>query len=196
MMLGNLAALPQRNVVRLLAYSSIAQSGYLLMGVAALPRSDEGLPALVYYAIAYTATNLAAFAVVLAVQRQQGSVDLDAFAGLGRRHAWWTAALVLSLLGLLPLAGFNGELEVFKAAIDAGQAWLAIAAILNTVVWLYYYLRVIALTVLNDATPRRLLRAGPSLTAALGVAAVATVAIGVVAEPVLRLADRATAMIA
>src|ERR671918_575137 len=154
MTLGNVAALPQRNVVRLLAYSSIAQSGYLLMGVAALESSDQGLPALVYYALAYAAMNLAAFAVVLAVQRERGSVDLDAYRGLGRTHPWWTAALVLSflsLLGLPPLAGFVGKLELFTAAIDADQTWLAAIAVVNTVVSLYYYLRVIAPAVLDSA---------------------------------------------
>jgi NADH-quinone oxidoreductase subunit N len=197
MTLGNLAALAQRNVVRLLAYSSIAQSGYLLMGVAALSGSDQALPALVYYAIAYAATNLAAFAVVLAVQRERGSVDVSAFAGLGRRHPWWTAALVLSflsLLGLPPLSGFVGKLEVFTAAIDAGQAWLAVVAVVNTVVSLPYYLRVIAPAVLQDpegpAAPRRAVAAGPALGLALAVATVATVGFGVVAEPLLRLAER------
>lgn len=199
MTLGNVAALPQRNVVRLLAYSSIAQSGYLLMGVAAISSSEDGLPALVYYAIAYAATNLAAFAVVLAVQRERDSVDLEAFAGLGRRHPWWTAALALSflsLLGLPPLSGFVGKLEVFKAAIDADQSWLAVVAVLNTVVSLYYYLRVIAPTVLqrepDDAPAPR--RAAPTLAVALAAATVATVALGIGAEPVLRLAERAVAL--
>jgi proton-translocating NADH-quinone oxidoreductase chain N len=199
MTLGNLAALPQRNVVRLLAYSSIAQSGYLLMGVAALEASDQGLPALVYYAIAYAAMNLAAFAVVLAVQRERDSVDLDAFRGLGRRHPWWTATLVvsfLSLLGLPPLAGFVGKLEVFRAAIDADQAWLAAIAVVNTVISLYYYLRVIAPTVLDrSSAPETPTPVGPShvaLTAALGITGLATVGFGVAAEPLLRLAERAT----
>jgi proton-translocating NADH-quinone oxidoreductase chain N len=196
MTLGNLAALPQRNVVRLLAYSSIAQSGYLLMGVAALEASDQGLPALVYYAIAYAAMNLAAFAVVLAVQREQHSVDLDAFRGLGRRHPWWTAALVisfLSLLGLPPLAGFVGKLEVFRAAIDADQAWLAAIAVVNTVVSLYYYLRVIATSVLEQPELEAVHpRPHGALTAALAATAVATVGFGVAAEPLLRLAERAS----
>jgi len=196
MTLGNLAALWQRDVVRLLAYSSIAQSGYLLMGVAALSASDRGLPALVYYAIAYAATNLAAFAVVLAVQRERGSVDVSAFAGLGRVHPWWTAALVLallSLLGLPPLSGFVGKLEVFKAAVDADQAWLAVVAVVNTVVSLFYYLRVIAPTVLEPGEADAPSTAAPPVLAlALGVAAVATVGIGLVAEPLLALAERAT----
>src|ERR671918_2782169 len=202
MTLGNVAALPQRNVVRLLAYSSIAQSGYLLMGVAALEGSDQGLPALVYYAIAYAAMNLAAFAVVLAVQRERGSVDLDAFLGLGRRHPWWTAALVvsfLSLLGLPPLAGFVGKLELFTAAIDADQAWLAAIAVVNTVVSLYYYLRVIAPAVLEPpAEPAPVSGAAGTIAVArplglvLAVTAAATVAFGVAAEPLLSLADKAT----
>ncbi len=201
MTLGNVAALPQRNVVRLLAYSSIAQSGYLLMGVAALERSDQGLPALVYYALAYAAMNLGAFAVVLAVSRERGSVDLDALRGLGRTHPWWTVVLVLSflsLLGLPPLAGFVGKLELFKAAIDAGQAWLAVIAVVNTVISLYYYLRVIAPAVLEapDVRPASSSGARPvwrqPLTAALAVTAVATVAFGLAAEPLLRLAARAT----
>jgi NADH-quinone oxidoreductase subunit N len=204
MTVGNLAALPQRNVVRLLAYSSIAQSGYLVMGVAALAASDQGLPALVYYAIAYAATNLAAFAVVVAVQRERGSVDLAAFRGLGRVHPWWTAALVvsfLSLLGLPPLSGFVGKLEVFTAAIDAGQAWLAAFAVVNTVISLYYYLRVIGPAVLpgEDSPPHEPIpaaRTGGVLAAALGVCAVATVGLGVVAGPFLDLANQATALVA
>ena len=198
MTVGNIAALPQRNVVRLLAYSSIAQSGYLLMGVAAMSSSDEGLPALVYYVIAYAVTNLAAFAVVLAVQRERGSVDIDAFAGLGRAHPWWTAALILSflsLLGLPPLAGFVGKLEVFTAAIDADQAWLAAVAVVNTVISLYYYLKVIAPTVLADpGVPRRAAgrRFNPSLAGALAVTAIATVGFGIAAQPLLELAERAT----
>jgi NADH-quinone oxidoreductase subunit N len=201
MTVGTLAAIPQTSVVRLLAYSSIAQSGFLLMGVAALEGSERALPALLFYAFAYAAANLAAFAVVLAVQRARGSVDVSAFAGLGRSHPWWTAALVLSLLslfGLPPLAGFVAKLEVFSAAIDAGQAWLAVVGIAMTVVSLYPYLRVIAPAVLapagEPARPSRTPRPGFALAAALGVSAVATVVVGIGAEPFLSLAEEARAM--
>lgn len=202
MTLGNVAALPQRNVVRLMAYSSIAQSGYLLMGIAAMERSDQGLPAFVFYAFAYAAMNLAAFAVIYAVQRERRSVDIDAFRGLGRAHPWWTAVLMLSLLSLLglpPLAGFVGKLELFKASIDAGQAWLAVVAVINSVISLVYYLRVIAPTVLEPVSgatdaDSEVIGRDWGLSIVLATGAIATVAIGIFAEPLIRLAEAATAL--
>jgi proton-translocating NADH-quinone oxidoreductase chain N len=138
---GNLAALPQTNVVRLLAYSSIAQAGYFLLGVAALGASDLAVQSLVVFAAAYAAMNLGAFAVTLGVGR-----ELGAFAGLGWSRPWTGAAMVvflLSLVGVPPLAGFAGKLLLFGAAIDAGMAWLAIVAILNSVLSLAVYLRIV-----------------------------------------------------
>lgn len=192
---GNLAMIPQRNLVRLLAYSSIAQSGYLLMGVAALHGSEQGIPSLLFYAIAYAATNLAAFAVVLAVSRERRSVDVSALRGLGRTHPWWTAALalaMLSLVGIPPLAGFVGKLEVFRAAIDAGQAWLAVIAVVNTVISLYPYLRVISPTVLEPPPDGvATVRSGLPLVSAAGVSTVGVVLVGVGAEPLLSVAQKA-----
>jgi len=203
MSLGNLAALRQHSAVRLLAYSSIAQSGYLLMAVAALERSERALPALVYYAIAYAVANLAAFAVVIAVQRERGSVDLSAFAGLGRRHPWQAAALglsLLSLVGIPPVTGFVGKLELFAASIDAGQSWLAVVAVVNTVVSLFYYLRLLAPAVLEPsaAAPSSLTRsrdARGALRVALVSAAVAVLAFGVAAQPLLALAEHAAMLV-
>ena len=138
---GNLAALPQTNVVRLLAYSSIAQAGYFLLGIVALGRSALAIQALVVFAAAYAAMNLGAFAVVARVGR-----DLAAYSGAGRAAPWTGGALViflLSLVGVPPLAGFAGKLLLFGAAIDAGYAWLAVVAILNSVLSLAVYLRII-----------------------------------------------------
>jgi NADH-quinone oxidoreductase subunit N len=197
MVFGTAAMFPQQNAVRLLAYSSISQSGFMLIGVAALDGSAQGIPALLYYLIAYAVTNLAAFGVVAAVERETGSVEIEAFRGLGRRHPWWTAALVLSLLSLLgvpPLAGFVGKLEVFTAAIDADMAWLAGVGILATVVSLYPYLRLIAPATLDAGglgIPRGRLR--PALVLAAIVATLATVGIGVGAEPFLDVAEQAVA---
>ena len=138
---GNLAALPQTNVVRLLAYSSIAQSGYFLLGIVALGRSALAIQSLVVFAAAYAAMNLGAFAVVARAGR-----DLEAFGGVGRSAPWTGAAMViflLSLVGVPPLGGFVGKLLLFGAAIDAGYAWLAVIAVLNSVLSLAVYLRII-----------------------------------------------------
>jgi NADH-quinone oxidoreductase subunit N len=169
------------------------------MAVAALERSDRALPALVYYALAYAAGNLAAFAVVIAVQRERGSVQLSAFAGLGRRHPWQAAALglsLLSLVGIPPVAGFVGKLELFSASIDAGQSWLAVIAVVNTVISLFYYLRLLAPAVM-DPTPPVASDVGRSLVGrrvlrtALAACAAAVLLFGLAAQPLLALAERA-----
>jgi len=138
---GNLAALPQTNVVRLLAYSSIAQAGYFLLGVVGIGRTDLAIKALVVFAAAYAAMNLGAFAITARVGR-----DLDTFTGIGFSAPWTGGAMVvflLSLVGVPPLAGFVGKLLLFGAAIDAGYTWLAVAGILNSVLSLAVYLRII-----------------------------------------------------
>ena len=138
---GNLAALPQTNVIRLLAYSSIAQAGYFLLGVVGVGRTDLAVKALVIFAAAYAAMNLGAFAITAQVGR-----DLTAFTGIGFSAPWTGGAMVaflLSLVGVPPLAGFVGKLLLFGAAIDAGYTWLAVAGILNSVLSLAVYLRII-----------------------------------------------------
>ena len=138
---GNLAALAQTNVVRLLAYSSIAQAGYFLLGVVALGHGVIELQSLVVFAAAYAAMNLGAFAIVARVGR-----GLDAFNGLARAAPWTGAAMIIflfSLVGVPPLGGFVGKLLLFGAAIDAGYTWLAVIAILNSVLSLAVYLRII-----------------------------------------------------
>ncbi len=138
---GNLAALAQTNVIRLLAYSSIAQSGYFLLGVVAVGRGELAVRSLVVFAAAYVAMNMGAFAVVALV-----GWDLGAFTWLGRSAPWVGAAMtvfLLSLVGVPPLGGFVGKLLLFGAAIEAGYTWLAVVAILNSVLSLAVYLRVI-----------------------------------------------------
>ncbi|MDP9438583.1 MAG: NADH-quinone oxidoreductase subunit N, partial [Actinomycetota bacterium] len=138
---GNLAALAQENVVRLLAYSSIAQSGYFLLGVVAVGESGLAVPSLVVFAAAYAAMNIGAFAIVALAGR-----NLRDFAGLGRSRPAAGAAMVvflISLVGIPPLGGFVGKFLLFGAAIDAGFAWLAVVGILNSVVSLGVYLRIV-----------------------------------------------------
>ncbi|MBS1895361.1 MAG: NADH-quinone oxidoreductase subunit N [Actinobacteria bacterium] len=201
MLFGVVAMIPQRSAVRLLAYSSISQTGFMLIAVAALPGSVDATRSLVFFFASYAVANLAAFAVVLAVARETGSADVDALAGLGRRHPWWTAALVLavlSLFGLPPLGGFVAKLTVFGAAIDAGQAWLAVLGIVATVISLYPYLRMIAPAILSPRPDRRPAVQPPALGRVLGpalaVTAGASLLFGVAAQPLLEVARDSTAM--
>lgn len=179
---GYLAALGQRNVVRLLAYSSIAQAGYFLLGVLAVNSGHLAVPALVVFAAAYAAMNLGAFALTLGVGR-----NLDAFGGLVRRDALAGVAMIvflLSLTGIPPLAGFTGKYLLFGAALDAHYLWLAIVAVLNSVVSLAVYLRIVGPIVGAGEGRRPGLRHRLTMTTWL-LALGATLALGLAAQPLL-----------
>ncbi len=177
---GNLAALVQDNVVRLLAYSSIAQSGYFLLGVVAIGQSGLAVRSLILFTAAYAAMNLGAFAVVLSVGR-----DLRSFAGFGRTNPAAGVAMVIfliSLVGIPPLAGFVGKFLLFGAAIDAGFTWLAVIAILNSVLSLGVYLRVV---VPMYGQPKEVTAPSRTLAAVWMIALVFTLGIGVTAQVLL-----------
>jgi NADH-quinone oxidoreductase subunit N len=144
MTVGNLAALTQKSVTRMLAYSSIAHAGYAMIGVVAY--SQLGTASTIFYLIAYMLTNLLAFAIVAIVALASGSEEFHAYNGLSRRNAaLGLAALVafLSLSGMPPFAGFVGKVFVFVAAVETGWVWLAIVGVLNSIFGLYYYLNVL-----------------------------------------------------
>jgi NADH-quinone oxidoreductase subunit N len=144
MTVGNLIALAQRNIKRLLAYSSIAHAGYALVGVVAV--STLGINSVVFYLGAYMLTNLAAFGVAVTFYRVVGSDDIAAYAGLSRRKPGLALAMLvafLSLGGMPPLAGFVAKILVFAAAVQANFIWLVVIGVLNSIVGLYYYLKVL-----------------------------------------------------
>ena len=144
MFVGNLLALAQRNIKRLLAYSSIAQAGYILVGVAA--NSALGTSSAVYYLMAYLLTNLAAFGIVTIVGKTVGSDEISAYAGLSRRSPGLALALLVCLLslgGIPPFAGFFAKVWVFGAAVQSGLVWLALLGFINSMIALYYYLVVL-----------------------------------------------------
>jgi len=177
---GNLVALVQDNVVRLLAYSSIAQSGYFLLGVVAVGESWLALSSLVVFAAAYAAMNLGAFAVVALAGKA-----LHDFAGLGRTNPAAGVAMVIfliSLVGVPPLAGFVGKFLLFAAAMDSGFVWLAVVGILNSVLSLAVYLRIV---VPMYQQPKDAPGLAPAVTAIWTTALVATVAIGLAAQLLL-----------
>ena len=144
MTLGNALAIPQKNIKRLLAYSSIAHAGYALIGVAAL--SELGITSVVFYIVVYMITNLAAFGVVAAFWRISGSDQISDYAALSRRSPKLALIMLvtfLSLAGMPPLGGFVAKFFVFAAAVNAGLVWLAIIGVLNAIVGLYYYMIVL-----------------------------------------------------
>jgi NADH-quinone oxidoreductase subunit N len=174
MTLGNLIAITQDNVKRMLAYSSIAHTGYMLVGLAAYAGGQSsGLTAVLFYGAAYTFMNMGAFAVIAALQRRPGvSSQISTFAGLGRRDPWLGALMfifLLSLTGIPPLAGFWAKAYVIVAALQAG-GWLTVLAVLamvNAAAAAFYYLRVVVYMYMRDpaeegrATPPGMLfRAG------------------------------------
>ena len=141
MTVGNLLALPQTNIKRLIAFSSVAHAGYALIGVVAL--SKLGAASVVFYLAAYIATNLLAFGIVMAFSRVTGLEDLKDYSGMSRRNpalALMMLAAFLSLAGMPPFGGFVAKVFVFAAGIQAGYTWLVVIGILNSIVGVYYYL--------------------------------------------------------
>lgn len=156
MVLGNLVAIVQSSVRRLIAYSAIAHAGYMLLAI--LSHNDQGLKALIYYAVTYGLTTIGAFGVVAVVERGTGGEKLSDFAGLSRRAplvSFCMLIFMLSLAGIPPLAGFFGKFYVFTAAVNAdapnlGLLWLVILAVAMSAVSLYYYLQVMKKIYVSD----------------------------------------------
>jgi NADH-quinone oxidoreductase subunit N len=153
MTLGNLAALHQTNLKRMLAYSGIAHAGYILMGFSVL--SHDGIRAILVYLVVYYLMNLGAFWVVMVVANATGREDLDAYRGLawrgGAMPAVALAIFMFSLTGLPPLAGFIGKFYLFAAVVQAKLYFLAVVGVLNSVVSLYYYVRPVRAMFLEKA---------------------------------------------
>ena len=193
MFTGNLLALAQKNIKRLLAYSSIAQAGYILIGVAA--GSDFGASGAVYYLMSYLVTNLAAFGIVALASRATGSDEISSYAGLSRRSPGLALALLAALLslgGIPPFAGFFGKLLVFGAAIQAGQIWLAVVGIINSVIGLYYYLTVMKVVYLyRSEDENKPMPASLSWKVALVVCVLGILVMGVIFAPWYNLATEA-----
>jgi NADH-quinone oxidoreductase subunit N len=185
MTLGNLLAMVQKNLKRLLAYSSIAHAGYALIGLATL--TPDGLGATAFYLLAYLLANLAAFTVVVWISKAAGSDDLTALAGLSRRNPGAALALLaalLSLAGMPPFAGFAGKAFLFASAVEARLAWLAAVGAANSVLALYYYLIVLKVVFLfraeNEDHP---LPVPAAVKIALGATVAGILLLGAAASP-------------
>jgi NADH-quinone oxidoreductase subunit N len=193
MVLGNLLAVPQRSVKRMLAYSSIAHAGYLLVAVAAMagpqPRPDA-VQGLLFYLASYGATVIGAFGVVAIIERKLALAgagdDLSSWAGLSERHPGLAAAMSLfmvSLAGIPPTAGFMAKVTVFRAAIAADLVWLAVIGVLTSVAGLYYYLRVVVYVYMMPTAKTDSVVGGRLVTAGLALAGCAIVVIWMGVQP-------------
>jgi len=160
MFVGNLIAIHQSDIKRMLAYSGIAQAGYLLVGITAMRGGNElnGLHAVLIYAVTYALMNLGAFAVVVAINNTLHSSELDAYRGLAVRSPWLAAAMavfMISLAGVPPAAGWFGKYYIFVAAIDPRLngvlLWLAILLAVNSVIAAFYYLNVVRMMYFEKA---------------------------------------------
>jgi NADH-quinone oxidoreductase subunit N len=191
MTVGNIAAVSQSNIKRMLAYSSIAHAGYLLIGVVA--GTARGVTAMLIYLLIYSFMQLGAFAVVVLLRRQDVIGDeLKDFSWLHVRHPFAAFAMLLFMLslgGIPPTAGFMGKFWLFGAAIDAGYYGLAVIGVLNSAVSLYYYVRIVVFMYLKKETIGSEPVSSPSLTVVLAVAVVATLALGIYPRLLFELAD-------
>ena len=189
MTLGNVVALWQKNVKRLLAYSSIAQAGYALIGVAAIgAQNGAGLAAVAFYMFMYTLTNISAFAVAFLAARATGSEAIADLAGLSRRSPGLALAMTVALLslgGIPPAAGFFGKFFLFNAAVDANFVWLALVGVINAIIGLYYYLMVIKVMYVDrSADEDEPIPVAGAYRWALLLTSLGIVFLGVVASPV------------
>lgn len=200
MTVGNVAAIAQNNVKRMLAYSSIAHSGYVLIGVAAMGASgvqvaSGAMQGVMLYLFAYTIMTAGAFAVLMRIKRgERFGESLDDFSGLARhRPAAALAMLIflLSLTGIPPTMGFWGKFYIFMSAIEARLYWLALAGIINVVISLFYYARIVMFMFMREREPGVSDVKSLPLDLALGAAAAATVVLGIFPQALLDVIGRA-----
>ena len=189
MLLGNFVALSQTNLKRMLAYSSIAHAGYLLVGVAA--GGTDGVTGVLFYLATYAMTSLAGFAVMTVMANETGEDQrIEAYAGLFRRKpilAIVMALCMFSLMGIPPTAGFMGKYFLFQAAVGANLYWLAVLGILTSVVSAVYYLRIVITMFMREPGTNAIEETNLPRNFAMGIAAIATVLLGILPTPILNM---------
>ena len=207
MFVGNIFALRQDNIKRMLAYSSVAQAGTLLIGLAAISadRSELlGASGILFYLAGYTVTNLAAFVVIIIIANQRGTYSIRDYAGLGRRTPWLAGILafaLISLIGLPPTALFFGKIYLFDTAVQSGLAWLAVIGTINTVISAAYYLRPVKAMFVDqpetdeDGEPAPIAPTSRGVLTTLSLASVGILIIGLVPSLVIDVAEQAVSAI-
>ncbi len=203
MTIGNLMAVVQTDIKRMLGYSSIAQAGTFLIGLAAISAEEGeftlGASRVLFFLAAYAFTNLGAFICIIAISQKIRSDKIADYGGMWRRAPFLTLALAIclvSLTGIPPTAGFFGKFFIFQAGIEADLAWLVIVGVLNTLVSAFYYWGVIRAMFLGGSESDERVRVSPSIGLSAGIATLGVVAFGIVPGPLLEAANDAAAIFA
>jgi NADH-quinone oxidoreductase subunit N len=196
MIIGNVVAIPQSNIKRMLGYSSIAQAGYLMVGLATLgmaPASDiAGQSGVLFFLASYTLTNLGAFIAVIAISNKINSDEITDYAGMARRAPVLALALTLcliSLIGMPPAAGFMAKFFIFRAAALNDLVWLVVIAALNSVISAYYYLRVVKMMWLNEPASAEKVPSSGAPRLALFLCCLGVLLLGIIPGLLMRLAE-------
>jgi NADH-quinone oxidoreductase subunit N len=196
MILGNVVAIAQTNIKRLLAYSSIAHAGYILMALVPYGNgavSSDAVASGLFYLMAYAFTNFAAWAVVIALeQAEEKGLALADYAGLGRKYPLLAAAMAIAMLsftGVPPTLGFVGKFYLFRTVLEGGFVGLALIGVLTSLISAYYYLRVIVIMYMQDGEPQ--VRTEPWLYITAAVSAAAVVVLSVISQPLIQWATQA-----
>lgn len=191
MILGNVVAISQTNIKRMLAYSSIAHAGYMLIGFAA--GNSLGRSGILYYLLAYTFMQIGAFGVVSVIERQEEkNLEITDYAGLGFRKPLLAAMMSLflfSLAGIPPLAGFFGKYYIFVAAINAGMTWLAIVGVLASVVSVYFYIGVVVSMYFKEPEDMPNVETSQTGMTALAISSLAVIALGILPSYVIEITE-------
>jgi NADH-quinone oxidoreductase subunit N len=189
MVLGNFIAIAQTNLKRMLAYSTIANMGYMLLGF--LAADLNGLSAALFYAITYVLTSLASFGVILLLSREGFECDqLDDLRGLNQRSPWWAFIMLLvmfSLAGIPPTVGFYAKFSVIEAAVNAQFVWLAVVAVLASLIGAFYYLRIVKLMYFDEPTDTAPIDSRRDTRAILSLNGLALLALGILPQPLMGL---------
>ncbi len=203
MTLGNILAIPQTNIKRMLGYSSIAQAGYLMVGLATMgmsPAADVlGRSGILFFLASYAVTNLGAFIAIIAISNKIDSDLIQDFSGMGKRAPVLAAALTLcliSLIGMPPAAGFMAKFYIFSGAVQHGLLWLVIVAVINSVISAYYYLRVAKVMWFGEPAAEEKVPSSGALRFALGLSCLGVMVLGIIPAFMMNLAEAAARMFA
>jgi len=202
MTLGNVAALPQTNIKRMLGYSSIAQAGYLMVGLAtvgASPAADVlGRSGVLFFLASYAVANLGAFIAIIAISNKLDSDLIQDYSGMIKRAPWLAIALslcLISLIGIPPAAGFIAKFYIFSGAVQHGLLWLVIIAVLNSVISAYYYLRVVKVMWLGEPASEEKVLSSGALRVALSLSCLGVLLLGIIPGYIMKMAEAAAKML-